>query len=205
MVKLNVRIPAKAQRVSLPRKASLSNQAMLDYRWWSIFTKILVLAAGDNDYISKITSLQVDIVNTQTPVDKKQNAIYWDSLSKHFICKKQGSLLNSYTLFQQTPNASGFCQTFAVMNYMGIPLAHKEYPSNNKRALNYLASQIHHLWPVFKKHNIHVKKNGTRHEIMEDVNEESLLLKYLLMFIDYEALESVINNAKFDIFTDDDF
>ena len=92
-----------------------------------------VLQLFDPDYDSRR-----DINRSQ------EDGIYFNatrrSNSGHFVARKDGNLLDSYTLRYQQRGSNGFCQTFAIMNYTGNTggLKTGEYGHNGYAALCFI-------------------------------------------------------------------
>lgn len=73
-----------------------------------------------------------------------EDGIYFNatrrSNSGHFIARRNGAKLDSYKLRYQLPGSNGFCQTFAIMNYVGntAGLVPGEYGRNGYVALRFI-------------------------------------------------------------------
>jgi hypothetical protein len=88
----------------------------------SIFLNALTAAAGDYAAIKSITGSTV----IDGKPDVKTDGIYFSSgagrasSAGHFIAVRGGVVLDSYRMRLQKDGSDGFCQSFAMMNYLGL-------------------------------------------------------------------------------------
>lgn len=79
---------------------------------------ILTSAAGDEDFIQHFDKNY----DQERKYDEKRDGIYFKtykgSPEGHFVCVKNRVKWDSYKWGQQKENSNGFCQTFAIMNFL---------------------------------------------------------------------------------------
>ena len=92
-----------------------------DYVAASVFLNALTAAAGHYGAIKELTGATV----IDGRPDPKKDGVYFtptgrSSSAGHFVAVRGGRVLNSYDLRLQNHGSNGFCQTFAMMNYLGL-------------------------------------------------------------------------------------
>lgn len=119
----------------------------------SVFFNALTTAAGDYSSIKAITGFVVD----EGKPDKKKDGVYFSSgagvasSAGHFVAVHGGDILDSYGLRLQRGGSDGFCQTFAMMNSLGLTHMFRagSLVFNAEAAATFLASQCTVRNPAF--------------------------------------------------------
>ena len=112
---------------------------------------ILTTAAGNEDFIRHFdNNYYMDRrLNNNSP-----NGIYFRGRGNagHFVCKANGQEINSYNNRQQAPGTNGFCQTFAIMNYVNNGNIYTyNIQDATQAALDFLRRNANLLVPSFRQ------------------------------------------------------
>lgn len=112
---------------------------------------ILTTSAGNENFIRHFDP---DYDMYRTLNNNSPDGIYFRGRGNagHFVCKANGQVINSYGNRQQIPGTNGFCQTFAIMNYVNNGNIYTDNVQDaTNQALDFLRRNANLLVPSFRQ------------------------------------------------------
>lgn len=119
------------------------------------FLAILTVIMGNYEFIIDNLHIAIDSVETRAQVNKKHDGITFvgkDGVGHFHFKAKDGRVTDSYKEKWQIDGTNSFCQTFAIMGYLGLDSKFKEkdYTHNAIEALKFIKKQAKYIVKYWK-------------------------------------------------------
>jgi hypothetical protein len=128
-----------------------------EYKRNANFLTLLTIIAGDYKFLNDI-GIQIKYSRTKNNIYSNYKGIIFVGRENeghfHFIDnKKDGILCDSYNKTWQLDKTNGFCQTFAIMGFLGLTaeLAPYKYMENIQICLNFLKTKRKYIQKHWKR------------------------------------------------------